>query len=150
MEVLLLDYPMSVLHHKKKYQSQYGGGFITDAAYLAEYIMNRNFVKEGKTLPIKFWNDSRFKKDFQWQIIAANELLQELSCVQIMAFLRSRAGKNVLSLGQKKVILEGAGKLIPVSAEVYNTHINSENIIWDEVETIEEKKHNTSLGEKLQ
>lgn len=137
----------------------YGGGLITDAAFLVEFIAERVAVKEGKNLPIKFWSTLQWKKWFSWQIVAANELLAEgLTCVQIMAFLRSKAGKNILSLGQKKLIVEGAARLQPVHFNTSQVEVNTEDdFILESItintftgeETLEYKK-DTSLWEKLQ
>lgn len=138
---------------KKKYNSQYGAGLITDAAYLVEYLAQRVALKEKKNLPVKFWNTPQWKKWFQWQIVAANALLDEgLTCVQIMAFLRSKPGQKILSLGQKKPILEGASKLQVVhivTGEDDQFTNNLDDIIVDDTE---EENINTksTLWEKLQ
>jgi hypothetical protein len=93
---------------KKEYQSAYGGGLITNAAYLVEYICERIARKDKKQLPMKFWNDPAWGKIFRTQIVHANRLLEECTCLQIMNALRSKELYKVYSLGMKKVILDKA------------------------------------------
>jgi hypothetical protein len=93
---------------ERKYESKYGAeGLITAAQFLAEEICQRIAKKENKVLGYRFWQKPEWKKIFQRQIVAANALLKEKDCLQIMSFLRSSKGKWILSLGLKKPILEG-------------------------------------------
>jgi hypothetical protein len=96
----------------KKYHSKYTDTLVTDAQYLVDEIMERQAVQQKRVLIYKYWNDSSWKKIWLAQIKHANELLKEVSCVQIMEFLRSKAGRNIYSLGLKKVIIDGTTKLL--------------------------------------
>ena len=97
------------------YKSEYTDQPITAAQFLSEFICQRIAQKEGKVLKYKFWNEPSWNKIFRRQIVAANTLLKEAECLQIMSFLRSKKGQKIYSLGLKKPILDGCKSFtIPV------------------------------------
>jgi hypothetical protein len=91
-----------------KYESRYGGGWITPAQFLAEVMCERTAKSQGNELPPKFWNLSRWKKEFLKQLTLANKLVNKYDPSLISKALRSPQGKKIFSLGAKwlKDILE--------------------------------------------
>lgn len=71
-----------------RYQSKYGGGFITPQAYIVEMICERMAQKNKTTLPVKFWNTPKWKKIFLTQLLAATSLLKIYSAPAIIAGLK--------------------------------------------------------------
>jgi hypothetical protein len=63
---------------------------ITPAQYLAELVCERIAKKDGKTLPVKFWNTDRWKKIFLQQLLAANTLLKVYHPIAIIRALRTQ------------------------------------------------------------
>jgi len=96
---------------QKKYHSKYTDTLVTDAQYLVDEIMERQAAQQKKVLIYRYWNSGDWKKIWLAQIKHANALLAECSCIDIMHFLRSKNGKNIYSLGLKKIIIEGVNKL---------------------------------------
>lgn len=92
---------------EKTYKSNYTDQPITAAQFLAETMCERIAKKNNKVLKYKFWTEPEYKKIFQRQIVAANQLLKEIDVKDIMNFLRSKNGKNIYSLGLKAPILAG-------------------------------------------
>lgn len=73
---------------ESRYESRYGGGFITPAQYIAEVMCERVAKKNKKDLPIKFWNLPAHKRNFMVTILAANALLKLYHPKAIIAALR--------------------------------------------------------------
>ena len=85
-----------------RYQSLYGGGFVTPAQILAEVMCERMARSKGQSLPAKFWSTSQeWGKTFIWQLTQANKLLKEFHETVISRVLRSKEGKVFLSLTGK-------------------------------------------------
>ena len=83
-----------------KYESMYGGGFITSAQYICERLFENIAKKRKKTLGNCFWNDPYWKKDYQWQIVSANKLLKTYTpSVIIQALKDKNISFKILSLG---------------------------------------------------
>lgn len=140
----------------KKYQSRYGAkGYITAANFLVEEICTRIAKKEGRVLPTKFWNHPEWSKIYKAQLKHANLLLDEVSCLQIMSFLRTFRGKQVYSLGLKKIIVEGAKKFVGNTNEVESPdgEIITDDILANievDISDREQTKSGGSLWGKLQ
>lgn len=143
--------------NKKIYPSKYTDKKVTAAQYLCDEIMERMALKAGKTLPYKYWSTDQWNKLYKWQIVAANDLLLEADCVSIMTFLRSLAGKKILSLGQKKQILDGINKTTKVIVQAVKAGVPNKNgdvfledvvieMVIDDINSYETK---VSLWEKL-
>ena len=90
---------------KSCYESRFGGGWITAAQYLAENMVARRARSEKTSLPPKFWEIDKWKKDFLLQIRHANTLLADFCLDAILRTLRNSRCKNVYSLGLKSVIM---------------------------------------------
>lgn len=85
-----------------RYQSLYGGGFVTPAQILAEIMCERMARSKGQSLPAKFWSTSdEWGKTFIWQLTQANKLLKDFHETVISRVLRSNEGKFFLSLTAK-------------------------------------------------
>jgi hypothetical protein len=91
---------------EKEYQSKYTEDKITAAQYLVDIACERIAKREKETLPREYWRLDKWLKHFKRQIIAANALLKEFSCKEIVDALNSYRGKNIYSLGLKKPISE--------------------------------------------
>ncbi len=60
-----------------RYQSRYGGGFITPNNYIVELICERIALKEKLgALPVKFWSLPKWKKIYMQQLLIATSLLK--------------------------------------------------------------------------
>ena len=72
---------------------------INYAHKITELICHRYFAQIGfKSLPVKFWKDPAFSRDYRLQIIKANALLKIYSGPAIIAALESFKGKKIYSL----------------------------------------------------
>src|SRR5687768_11913796 len=71
-----------------KFESNYGGGHITAAQYLAELMCERIAKKNKKELGPRFWNTSLWKRTFCSQVLAANHLLKLYNSKAIVAALK--------------------------------------------------------------
>lgn len=83
----------------KTFESNYGGGLITSAQYLAEIMCVRLAAKDGITLSNKFWEQPFWKREFKKQILAANALLRRYEIRAILNAINSY--KTVYSLHAK-------------------------------------------------
>lgn len=81
-----------------RFESRFGGGFITNAQFLAESIIAKQAKKENIELPKKFWTTDRWKRPFLMQLRMANALLKLYSVDTIIYVLRT-TGKNAYSFG---------------------------------------------------
>lgn len=79
-----------------KYESAYGGGFITSGQFIAELMCGRLAKKNKKELPNKFWNMPAHKRSFMQNILAANALLKMYHPKAIIAAIRK--APNLYSL----------------------------------------------------
>lgn len=87
-----------------RYESLYGGGFVTSAQILAEAMCARMARFKKSSLPAKFWNLPDWNKTFLWQLRVANTILKEFHEMVIARVLRSKDGKFFLSLTNKKML----------------------------------------------
>lgn len=79
-----------------RYESKYGGGYVSPAQYIAEMVCERIAKKNKKDLPIKFWSTAAWKRSFLTNVLAANSLLKLYQPKAIIAALRK--AYNVYSL----------------------------------------------------
>lgn len=80
-----------------RYESKYGGGFITPNNFIVEMICERIALKDKLgALPVKFWSLPKWKKIYMMQLLQANSLLKLYSPQAIIAGLRKH--KTVYSL----------------------------------------------------
>jgi len=61
---------------KHPYQSPSTGDWCTPAQYIAEIMMVRAYNKKKQSLPLKFWNNSLYIKEYKKILIRANSLLK--------------------------------------------------------------------------
>lgn len=88
--------------NKSKYESQYGGGWISAGQWLAELMCQRqaNMNKKGQ-LPNKFWSRPEWERAYKTQLLLANGLIKAYSAKAVGCALRRKEGKKVFSLGAK-------------------------------------------------
>lgn len=85
----------------RPYRSLYGGGWLTPAQFLAEGMCARQARKDKTELPLKFWNEEKWKRVFLLQHRFALSLLKVYDAESVMRALRTSTGKGVYSLGAK-------------------------------------------------
>lgn len=86
---------------KSKWESRYGGGFVTPAQYIAEVICERLAKKDRLVLSEKFWNKEPWKTRFLLQIRTIHSLLNVYDASAIIAVLSKDKFKHVYSLRYK-------------------------------------------------
>ena len=84
---------------KGKFKSRYAPDkWITPAQYITEFICENKARKDGKDLPIKFWDIPVWNKFFRMQIIVANGLLKLYEAEAIVRALKTQQGRGIFSL----------------------------------------------------
>jgi len=83
-----------------RFESRFGGGFITNAQFLAENMVAKGARRRGIELPAKFWNLDRYKREFLMQLRFANSLLKLYSIDTILFVLRTE-GKSAYTLNAR-------------------------------------------------
>ena len=84
-----------------EYKSLNTGEICKPAHLIAEIMVQRKF--KGKVLPLKFWNDVKYKKEYKQQIVAANSILKVYSPQAILAALSHRDLEWCYSLRYEKL-----------------------------------------------
>lgn len=135
---------------KSKYLSKYGEPgeelYVGEAQYLAERMMERQAVKDSKRLPIRFWNDLKYKKHFLAQLNHANKLLKTYECSVILKALGHFRMKNVYSLGLLSVIVPICDEISRVNTIVGESCIKT---VFDESASVDINQiPRPSFGEK--
>lgn len=87
-----------------KYQSLYGGGFVTSAQILSEIMCARMAKSNRSFLPFNFWNIPEWSTTFLWQLRLANKILKEFHESVVSRVLRSKQGIHFLSLTNKQML----------------------------------------------
>jgi hypothetical protein len=70
-----------------KFPSKYTDKEVSESQYLAERVCERKAAKEGQTLPYRFWNTKKWKREFLYQLQLANSLLKMYSFAAILKAL---------------------------------------------------------------
>jgi len=71
---------LSITKTKKyKYKSPSTEEFCTAQQYVVELLMSREAKKNGKSLPLKFWNLDEYKKKYKITLFRANALVKAYS-----------------------------------------------------------------------
>jgi len=86
------------------HRSRFGGGWLSNGQFLAEGMVARKARYEKTELPLKFWEQERWKRDFLLQLRHANSLLKVYSFAAIIAALKSKKGANLFSLGAQFIL----------------------------------------------
>lgn len=86
---------------KHPYKSRFGAGYVTAAQFLAEGIIDRKARKGGVSLPARFWQLDKYKREFALQVRHALGLLKIYPAEAIIAALRTKEGGNAWSLGAR-------------------------------------------------
>lgn len=86
---------------KCTFPSKRGGGWVTPAQYITEFLCIHKAKAEGKDLPDKFWELDEWSTFFRWQIMYANKLLKKYSVNAIVAALRDKRLYGLQSLSPK-------------------------------------------------
>ena len=71
-----------------RYESRFGGGYVSPAQYITEIICERFAGKNGKSLPQKFWSTPEHKRSFMMTLLTANALLKMYHPKAIISALR--------------------------------------------------------------
>lgn len=87
--------------NESRYESRYGGGWVSAAQFLAEYMVARQARFKGVDLPERFWNRDPWKREFLVQLRMAHSLLKLYPPEAVSRVLRSPEGKRAYSLGAK-------------------------------------------------
>jgi hypothetical protein len=74
--------------NESRYQSAYGGNWVTPAQRIAEIMCERLAKQKKIDLPVKFWNLPAWKRTFMQQILAANSLLKVYKPKSILTALK--------------------------------------------------------------
>lgn len=82
---------------KSRYQSQYGGGWITAPQRLGEMACER--IAEGSPLGPNFWRRKQWSGVFRREVTHANKLLASFAIEAIMRAWNSPRGRIIRSLG---------------------------------------------------
>jgi predicted RNA-binding protein with PIN domain len=82
-----------------RFESRYGGGFVTPAQYITECLCVLIARSNRKELQDNFWNDDEWRKTFRYQVTLANRLLKKYPPEVILATLRDRRCWKVKSFG---------------------------------------------------
>ena len=83
----------------KNYKSRYAPDtYITAAQYITEFICENKARKDGKDLPLHFWQIPVWAKFFKMQILSANGLLKIYEPEAIVKALKTQQGRNIFSL----------------------------------------------------
>ena len=89
---------------KSNYQSPSTGEYCTSAQYIAELMCLRMAENSNEgSLGIKFWNNGKWKKTYQHQIILANRLVKEFDEGLLIKALNSKEGQSIYSLRNKRL-----------------------------------------------
>lgn len=72
--------------------------WVSASQYLAEMMVERRARKEGKELPIRFWEKNPWRRFFHVQLKEANRLLKEFPPSAVSRALSSREGRRIFSL----------------------------------------------------
>ena len=62
---------------KSRFQSNYGGGWISASQWLAEFMCERKAAKDKRALTIRFWENEDWCKFFKFQVVIAARLLKK-------------------------------------------------------------------------
>jgi len=93
---------MAKIYSKESnFESNYGGGFISDAQYITECLCVLRAKKDKLPLGHKFWQQPYWSKFYRVQIPAANKLLNQYPAVVIINALRDRRCWKIESLRAK-------------------------------------------------
>lgn len=83
---------------KSTYPSRYGGGHVTIAQYITEYLCENVARSKKQDLPVQFWENKEWAKFFKWQITMLNRhLLKEYHPRAIVKALKDPRCKFVNS-----------------------------------------------------
>lgn len=84
---------------KNKFKSRYAPDtWISDAQYITEFVCENKARKDGKDLPLHFWQIPVWAKFFKLQILSANGLLKIYEAEAIVKALRTHQGRGIFSL----------------------------------------------------
>lgn len=82
------------------YPSRYGGGHVTIAQYITEYLCENIAKSKGKELPTQFWELEEWGKFFKTQIVLLNkQLIKKYHPRAIVLALKDYRCKHVNSFG---------------------------------------------------
>lgn len=84
---------------EKNFKSRYAPDtYITAAQYITEFICEHKARKDGKDLPLHFWQIPVWAKFFKMQILAANGLLKIYEAEAIVLALKMPQARGIFSL----------------------------------------------------
>ncbi len=84
---------------EKNFTSRYAPDTkITAAQYITEFICENKARKDGKDLPLRFWQIPAWAKFFKLQILSAGGLLKIYEAEAIILALKTPQGRGIFSL----------------------------------------------------
>lgn len=108
--------------NKSTYPSRYGGGHVTIAQYITEFLCENIARSKGQELPTQFWEQEEWAKFFRTQIVLLNKqllksyhpravvkALKDFRCKRVNSFggfVKVNAWKNVLKEMHDKCVVE--------------------------------------------
>jgi hypothetical protein len=85
---------------KSTYPSRYGGGYVTIAQYITEYLCENIAKNKGKELPQQFWELEEWSKFYKTQIVLLNKyIIKKYHPRAVVKALKDFRCKNVNSFG---------------------------------------------------
>lgn len=127
-----------------RFESRYGGGWVTPAQYVTECLCVLVARSERKELPDQFWNDDAWKKTFRYQVGLANKLLKKHPPEVILATLRDRRCWKVKSFGANWLL----GPILKEKQKEYDAQVAQQSdTIRTKTSTVQ-KPRRISTGKK--
>lgn len=118
------------------------------AAFLANMLFRRKYLKNNIKLASKYWNDIRYKKDFQFYIIKANSMLKLYSFKVLYNVLISKKGQSVWSFNCPWMMPEFEKEKVRLENLILTKEKSSEDkIIVDN--SLPVFKHNNKTKDRL-
>lgn len=85
---------------KSTYPSRYGGGHVTIAQYITEFLCENIAKSKGKELPPQFWEQDEWAKLFKLQIVLLNrQIIKKYHPRAIVKALKDFRCRGVNSFG---------------------------------------------------
>lgn len=86
--------------NRSTYPSRYGGGYVTIAQYITEYLCENIARSKGKELPTQFWEQEEWAKFFRTQIVLLNKhIISKYHPRAVVKALKDKRCRNVNSFG---------------------------------------------------
>jgi len=91
------DLSQNKLEKEKDIEALIAGSEHEQAIFLSDLLFKRKYLKNKIKLSPKYWNDDRYKKEFQFYIIKTIPLIKRYTFQALYNVLQSKKGLNVWS-----------------------------------------------------